>query len=469
MPAIRCENGKYKWGETGECKYDSVAEAEADNENYYRNVFVVTGSPCSGKNTYIQNNKREGDIVWDFDKIHSALTGEKSHIHIEAVRKYVFAMRSKFYDLVKNEKELRVWIINSSPYKEVRNQLAEELNAEIIYIKRSKEECLDVANNERPEEWKSYVNNYFERFEEIEDEENIKIIEVKTMKKINERHIKRVIEDEENITIVYGKSEDWEGVQIDTENEEEIVDDNLRSECDCGKYRDHTPGHEVEEEIDEEEEEELEEDQPTAYSRSNNIEHEKRFFDVETRIDSSNGKDVVVGHAAVFNSLSSDLGNFKEMIMPGAFDDVLENDTRAYFNHNPDYLLGRVSAGTLRLSVDEKGLRYELDIPKTTAGRDLKENLRNGNITQSSFAFTLPSDGDSWERMEDGTDLRKIHKIAQLWDVSPVSVPAYPEASNLALANRSLEKHKENERITKEDNFGLNTLNLKINLLKIKK
>jgi uncharacterized protein len=467
MPAIRCENGKYKWGDTGECKYNSVAEAEADNENYDRNIKIVTGSPCSGKNTYIKKNKRKGDIVWDFDKIHSALTGENSHIHLKNVRKYVFAMRSKFYEEVKNEKELRVWIINSSPYKEVRNKLAEELNAEVIYIKRSKKECLKVANNERPEEWQSYINNYFERFEEIEEEENINIIEVKTMEKINERHIKRVIEDENNVTIVFGKSEDWEGVQIDAENEEEIIEDNLRKDCDCGKYREHTPEHEIEEDIDEEQEEELEEDDQQTYSRANNIQHEKRFFDVETRIDSSNDKDVVVGHAAVFNSLSEDLGGFREMIMPGAFDDVLDNDTRAYFNHDPNFLLGRVSAGTLRLSVDEKGLRYELDIPKTTAGQDLKENLRNGNITQSSFAFTLPENGDTWERTEEGNDIRKINKIGRLYDVSPVSLPAYPEASNLALAHRSLKKHKENNIIAKENE--LKTLELKINLIKLKK
>tara|TARA_R110001606_G_scaffold395916_2_gene569111 strand:- start:3464 stop:4870 length:1407 start_codon:yes stop_codon:yes gene_type:complete len=468
MPAIRCENGKYKWGETGECKYNSEAEAEADNESYNRNIKIVTGSPCSGKNTYVLNNKRKGDIVWDFDKIHSALTGENSHIHLENVRKYVFAMRSKFYEEVKNEKNLRVWIINSSPFKEVRNKLAKELNAEIIYIKRSIDECLQVAENERPDEWKSYINNYFERFEEIEDEENIKIIEVETMKNINERHIKKVVEDEENVTIIFGKSEDWEGVQIDTENEEEIIEDNLRKECDCGKYRDHIPGHDIEDEVEEEEEEELEEDQPGTYSRSNNVKHEKRFFNVETRIDSTEDNDVIVGHAAVFNSLSEDLGNFREMIMPGAFDNVLNDDTRAYFNHDPNFLLGRVSAGTLRLSVDEKGLRYELDIPKTTVGQDLKENLRNGNITQSSFAFTLPANGDSWERMADGTDLRKIHKIERLFDVSPVSLPAYSEADNLTLAQRSLEKHKENNKIAKEEN-ELKTLELKINLIKLKK
>jgi HK97 family phage prohead protease len=120
--------------------------------------------------------------------------------------------------------------------------------------------------------------------------------------------------------------------------------------------------------------------------------------------------------------------------------------------------------------VDEKGLRYELDIPNTTAGRDLKENMRLGNITQSSFAFTLGKGGDSWERNEDGNDVRIIHKVDRLYDVSPVSLPAYPSADNLALAVRSNFMDKENARKKQEEEFELNTLlNLKINLLKRKK
>ena len=124
------------------CMADTTMQEYDDKQRYAicesqleRNIKIVSGSPCSGKNTYVSQNKREGDIVWDFDKIHSALTGENSHIHLENVRKYIFAMRSKFYEELKNEKELRVWIINSSPYKEVRNKLAEELNADIIYRK----------------------------------------------------------------------------------------------------------------------------------------------------------------------------------------------------------------------------------------------------------------------------------------------------------------------------------------------
>ena len=300
---------------------------------------------------------------------------------------------------------------------------------------------------------------------------------------INARHIKKIIEDKDTLTIVYSKTEDFEGVEIDKENEivdEEIIDEVVNDEV--VEENDHIPGHsdeeEIVEEIDEEDEEELEDDEDENQYRSfgqvdvwdKKHTQEKRFFDIETRIDKKEGKDVVIGHAAVFNTLSEDLGGFREKIQPGAFDDVLENDVRAYFNHDPNYLLGRTSAGTLRLSVDDKGLRYELDVPNTSAGRDLKENMRLGNITQSSFAFTIGKDGDSWERSENGADIRVINKVNRLYDVSPVSLPAYPSANDLALAKRSNLIDKENTRKKQELAYEENSLlNLKINLLKRKK
>lgn len=489
MPIPKPNKDESKKEFMSRCMADEVMQEYNEKQRYAvcetqleRNIKIVSGSPCSGKNTYVAENKRQGDMVWDFDKIHSALTGEESHNHIEAVRKYIFSMRKQFYKDLQNEKDLRVWIINSSPIKEVRQELAKELNAEVIYIKRSKEECLEVAERERPEEWKAYINSYFERLEEIDKDENIKIIEVNTMNRtINARHIKKIIEDEESITIVYGKSEEWEGIEVDkeeiTEEVENIEEEEIIEEGRAPEDIEVAPEDEIIEEIDEEEEEEIEGEEGDEYRSFNKVDvwdkkhtQEKRYFDIESRLTTNKGKDVVVGHAAVFNSLSEDLGGFKEKIMPGAFDDVLNNDTRAYFNHDPNFLLGRVSAGTLRLAVDEKGLRYELDIPDTTAGRDLKENMKLGNITQSSFAFTIGKDGDSWERGENGKDVRIIHKVNRLYDVSPVSLPAYPSANDLALAQRSNFLDKENTRKTEEREFEKDELlNLKINLLKRKK
>ena len=144
-----------------------------------------------------------------------------------------------------------------------------------------------------------------------------------------------------------------------------------------------------------------------------------------------------VGYAAVFNSRSQNLGGFVEEISPLAFRKTLqEADVRALFNHEPDQLLGRSSSGTLRLEEDERGLRYEIDLPKTTLGRDLAELLKRGDITGSSFGFRMIS--DEWDTTEDGFPLRTVTQLA-LRDVGPVVFPAY-EASEASL--RSLAEAK---------------------------
>ena len=128
----------------------------------------------------------------------------------------------------------------------------------------------------------------------------------------------------------------------------------------------------------------------------------------------------------MFNRMSENLGGFREIIAPGAFDSVLQDDVRALFNHDPNYLLARSTSGTLKLSVDEQGLRYEFEPPNTTAGRDLVESMKRGDISQSSFAFTVAK--DSWEE-RDGGVVRTINKVERLFDVSPVTYPAYPDAT----------------------------------------
>jgi len=173
------------------------------------------------------------------------------------------------------------------------------------------------------------------------------------------------------------------------------------------------------------------------------MEHERRVFTldkigVEMRGEGDNQTPVIRGHAAIFDTLSDNLGGFREQIAPGAFDDVLSDDVRALFNHNPDHILGRSQAGTLRLSVDKTGLSYEIDPPDTQAGRDLVTSMRRGDINQSSFAFSVAK--DSWTEDEDGNDIRTITKFARLFDVSPVTYPAYPDA---AVGLRSLAAWRE--------------------------
>lgn len=169
---------------------------------------------------------------------------------------------------------------------------------------------------------------------------------------------------------------------------------------------------------------------------------ERRAVAFEVRMaDMEEGKEPMMrGHAAVFNSPSELLcGCFRETIMPGAFTEALKtSDVRALFNHVPDNILGRTSAGTLRVAEDDKGLAIEIDPPDTCCGRDLQVSMKRGDIKEMSFGFTVAEGGDEWTRDPDGSGnwTRTISKIDRLYDVSPVTFPAYPEAS---CALRSLE------------------------------
>ena len=312
MPSLQCENGKWKWGETGSCKYMTKEDAELDNQEY--------------KNDDDESSEKEKDM--------------------------------------KNEK----------------------------------------------------------------------------------RHVKEIIEDDETITIVYEKDENFEGIKV--------------KESD-------TPDEGPEEDVDDEYEEE-ETERSNIWNNPDQM--EKRFYDIklEKRNQDGEANAVIVGHAAVFNTLSEDLGGFQERIHQNAFDEVLDNDVRAFFNHDPNHLLARTSSGTLKLSVDEKGLKYEFSVPDTTSGRDLLVSMERGDISQSSFAFTI--DDDSWDQ-ENGVDIRTIKKVKRLYDVSPVSIPAYPGANDLAVAQRGLAINKETKQRKDEeiDLIKRNLLKLNIEILKRKK
>ena len=151
---------------------------------------------------------------------------------------------------------------------------------------------------------------------------------------------------------------------------------------------------------------------------------EKREFRMES---AEYEGQTVRGYAAVYNSDSEWMGGFYEQIAKGAFDDVMDNDTRAYWNHDESLLLGRVSSGTLRMSTDDRGLYYEVDLPNTSYANDLVELMKRGDVNQSSFAFLI--ERDRWEE-RDGKTYRIIEKVSRLLDVSPVSQPAYPDATS---------------------------------------
>jgi HK97 family phage prohead protease len=156
---------------------------------------------------------------------------------------------------------------------------------------------------------------------------------------------------------------------------------------------------------------------------------ERRFArgPVELRA-SADGESMLAGYAAAFNRMSQNLGGFVERIAPGAFTRTLNHagDVVARYNHSDDWLLGRTSSGTLRVWADERGLPYEIDLPDTQAGRDVRELARRGDLRNSSFAFKAIT--DDWSTTEDGTPLRELREV-QLIDVAPVTSPAYLDTS----------------------------------------
>jgi uncharacterized protein len=163
--------------------------------------------------------------------------------------------------------------------------------------------------------------------------------------------------------------------------------------------------------------------------------------DAELRVDISSGKSRLVGYAAKYNRWSQNLGGFIEQIQPGAFDSVIKTDDVCCLkNHNSDLLLGRTKNGTLRLLSDAIGLHFENDLPDTTVGRDVAEEVRRGDITGCSFAFRIAKDGDMWTDTDLPVARRTILKVAKLFDVTAAAV--YPAYEDTEVAVRALEEHR---------------------------
>ena len=150
------------------------------------------------------------------------------------------------------------------------------------------------------------------------------------------------------------------------------------------------------------------------------------------------------GYAARYSSTSNDLGGFREVLAPGAFDKVLgrrsKPDVVLTYNHNADLLLARTASGTLTLASDEKGLRFSADAPDTQLARDLATLIRRGDLTGASFAFTVSPAAESWTTDERGQAIRTIREVQELYDVSIVATPAYSAAS---VGVRSVERWKQ--------------------------
>lgn len=198
------------------------------------------------------------------------------------------------------------------------------------------------------------------------------------------------------------------------------------------------------------------------------MEKEVRYFDTEVRGEPE-GREIN-GTAAVFNQNSQKLGWFYERIDPRAFDDCDMSDVIACRNHDPDKVMARTSAGTLALEVGDEGVGYRFTAPNTTVGNDTLEDIRVGNISKSSFAFTVEK--DQWENLDNGDELRTILKVRKLYDVSPVTNPAYTgtgvQANGLDVAKRSYEQWKAEQAPEDDpnDDMGMSWREAKTRILK---
>lgn len=158
----------------------------------------------------------------------------------------------------------------------------------------------------------------------------------------------------------------------------------------------------------------------------------------------------ISGYAAVFYD-GSEGSEFElwngatERITPGAFKRSIESqqDTRALFNHEPDKLLGRISAGTLRLEEDGRGLRYTITMGETSTAKDVREMIKRGDLTGSSFSFTIAEGGEEWRDTDEGRQIRHITDV-NLLDVGPVTFPAYSGTSANSRSIKAAERSREN-------------------------
>lgn len=159
--------------------------------------------------------------------------------------------------------------------------------------------------------------------------------------------------------------------------------------------------------------------------------HDIRTFlihDLTISRDTSSGGRQISGYAVMFNQPSKPLP-FIEYISPSAFKDVDMTEVQLLYAHDYDNILARVDSGTLSLTVDDKGLFFSAQIPDTTLGNDVYENIGNGNLKGLSFSADIAPGGDNWDTQDDGTVIHTINQFAHLSEISLTSIPAYTETS----------------------------------------
>jgi HK97 family phage prohead protease len=164
---------------------------------------------------------------------------------------------------------------------------------------------------------------------------------------------------------------------------------------------------------------------------------ERRAF-VECRAEASDNGKRIRGYPIVFNSLSVDLGGFREIIAPEAVDRTINEglDVRALVDHDSSKVIGRTRAGTLRLRKESRGMYMEVEPDEDISyARDIMRAVKRGDVSGMSFQFRVSKGGDSWDR--DGNDVVRTVTDMTVNEVSIVTFPAYT-ATDVQVAVRSL-------------------------------
>ena len=165
---------------------------------------------------------------------------------------------------------------------------------------------------------------------------------------------------------------------------------------------------------------------------------------LEVRAAGSSGR-TLGGYASIFNSPADIGGSFREIVAPGAFSDALKADVRALIDHDSGRVIGRTTAGTLRLAEDDTGLAVEIDLPDTSDGRDLATLIERGDISGMSFGFVVTK--QAWDETGE-VPIRTIEAV----DLHEVSVVAFPAYDDTSIGLRSLSEFRTAR--TKAHNFS---------------
>lgn len=189
------------------------------------------------------------------------------------------------------------------------------------------------------------------------------------------------------------------------------------------------------------------------------------FLMEDTRAEQTEDKKVIAGYASVFEKLSVPMWGFKEKIQKGAFAKSMKtNNVKALWNHNRDLVLGAKTSGTLTLEEDEKGLRFEIIIPDTQAGRDAYTLVKRGDVNQMSFGFNVI--GQVWDETDPKNVIRTITEV-DLHEISLTPFPAYKQTSAKvrSIQEEYNEYKKESDNVNAESEKRKNELELKMKIL----